>query len=104
MRKLIRPVTMRATSEVQNKEPEEFPCCLIHPDKSLKKVWNVILTMLLIYTATVMPYRMAFIESVMWDDWFIAELIIDILFFTDFIVNCLSAYYNSDGVLVVDRK
>lgn len=42
---------------------------------------------LLIYTATAMPYRMAFIEAEIWSDWFIAELIIDLLFLTDVVVN-----------------
>ena len=51
-----------------------------------------------------MPYRMAFIESELWDDWFIAELCIDFLFFVDFLVNCFSAYYDSDGNLITNRK
>jgi hypothetical protein len=83
---------------------KKFPCCLIHPNSLLKSFANVILAILLIYTATVMPWRMAFIDSVMWDDWFIAELIIDFLFFLDFIVNCFSAYLDYEGKLVVDRR
>jgi hypothetical protein len=62
----------------------DFPYCLLHPNSKLKGFWNLILAMLLIYTATVMPWRMAFIDSVMWDDWFLAELVIDGLFFSDF--------------------
>lgn len=33
-----------------------------------------------------------------------AELVIDGLFFVDFLVNCFSAYYNFEQQLVVDRK
>jgi hyperpolarization activated cyclic nucleotide-gated potassium channel 1 len=51
-----------------------------------------------------MPYRMAFEESEMWTDWFYVELTIDSLFFVDVVVNCLSAYYNSDGHLVTSRS
>ena len=51
-----------------------------------------------------MPWRMAFIETTLWDDWFIAELVIDMLFFIDVIVNCVSAYYDNEGTLVVDRR
>ena len=60
--------------------------------------------MLLLYTATVMPYRMAFIQSVMYDSWFYVELCVDALFFIDLLINCFSAYYNNHGHLVTDRK
>ena len=39
-----------------------------------------------------MPYRMAFVEPVMWDSWFYVELVIDVLFFMDVIVNMNSVY------------
>jgi hypothetical protein len=63
-----------------------------------------VLALLLLYTATIMPWRMAFIDTVMWDDWFIAELVIDGLFFCDFLVNCFSAFYDYEGMLVTDRR
>ena len=50
-----------------------------------------------------MPWRMAFIDTVLWDDWFFVELVIDSLFFIDIIVNCLSAYYDKEGALIKDR-
>jgi hypothetical protein len=60
---------------------------MLHPDSLVKKIWNGVLAVLLIYTATIMPYRMAFIESEMWDAWFFVELTIDTLFFVDVVVN-----------------
>ena len=60
--------------------------------------------MLLVYTATAMPWRMAFIDTTLWDGWFIAELVIDALFFIDIIVNCFSAYYDKETNLVTDKK
>jgi hypothetical protein len=51
-----------------------------------------------------MPYRMAFIDSELYDDWFWVELSIDILFFIDVLINCNSAYLDNEGVLVTDRK
>jgi hypothetical protein len=65
----------------------ENKLCMIHPDGYFKKVWNIVLTWLLIYTATVMPYRMAFIKTEFLGPWFIAELIIDFLFFCDVVFN-----------------
>ena len=51
-----------------------------------------------------MPWRMAFINSKLWDDWFIAELVIDGLFFIDVLVNCNSAYHDHEGKLVTSRS
>ena len=51
-----------------------------------------------------MPYRMAFIEPVWLDAWFFIELTVDILFMVDVIVNLCSAFYDSEGELVTDRK
>ena len=51
-----------------------------------------------------MPYRMAFIEYELWDDWFFIDLAIDSLFFCDFVVNCFSAYLDGEGYMVIDRK
>jgi hypothetical protein len=61
-----------------------FPRFLFHPDRSSKQIWNIILTILLLYTATLMPYTIAFIESHPWDNWFIFGTIVDSLFAIDF--------------------
>ena len=77
---------------------------MLHPNDKLVKVWTVILASLLCYTAIVMPWRMAFIDSYLWDDWFIAELVIDGLFLVDVICNCMSAFWDYEGNLVTSRK
>jgi hypothetical protein len=81
-----------------------FPHFMFHPNRWPKTVWSGILALLLIYTALIMPYRMAFIDSTFGDDWFYAELVIDILFFTDLLVNCNSAYIDNEAMLITDRK
>jgi hypothetical protein len=81
-----------------------MPCGILHPNRTPKKVWNIVLALLLLYTATVMPYRMAFIDSELWDDWFWVELCIDILFFIDVLINCNSAYLDNEGVLITSRR
>jgi hypothetical protein len=49
------------------------PFCMFHPDRTAKSVWNVILTFLLIYTATIMPYTIAFIEADIGEPWWIVS-------------------------------
>lgn len=55
------------------------------------------------YTVTVTPYRVGFVDSDDWR-WIWIELTIDILFFLDVLVNCVSAYYDATDTLVVDQR
>ncbi len=77
---------------------------MIHPDKNISFIWNIILAALLIYTATIMPFRLAFVDHVDYNAWFFVEMLIDVLFFVDVIVNLLTAYYTSDGELITRRR
>jgi hypothetical protein len=65
--------------------------------------WSLVITGLLIYTATVTPYRIALIDE---DEieWFILDLIIDGLFFIDVMVNCFLAYYDDEMNVIVNRR
>jgi hypothetical protein len=83
---------------------EPVPFCMFHPSRRPKTIWNFVLIFLLVYTATVMPYRIAFIDSIMFDSWWFIDLIIDILFLFDVFVNLTSAYYDHEGKLVTQRS
>lgn len=77
---------------------------LFHPSKPPITYWHIIVCILLFYTASVMPYALAFIEIEPWDGWFVIDLITDILFFTDVLLIFNTAYYDKEGNLVTDRK
>ena len=54
---------------------EEIPIgCLIHPSRNFAAIWNIVLVIILLYTATIMPYRIAFEEFVWFNAWFYIEL------------------------------
>lgn len=57
----------------------------------------------MIYTITITPYRVAFIDedSI---EWYSIDLTIDFTFLVDVLVNCVSAYYKEDDVLIVNKK
>lgn len=60
------------------------------PDHKFKIFWNLIIIMLLVYTATFVPYQIAFIQ----DDIFaltVLDYITDSLFGIDIIINFISA-------------
>lgn len=77
--------------------------CILLPNSTIKNTWNVILAFLLIYTATIMPFRLAFIDGIMYDGWWFMDILIDGLFFLDILVNVNSAYLDTEGQLVTDR-
>lgn len=56
----------------------------------------------MLYTATVMPYRIAF-ENDISLGWEIADYFTDSLFWIDMLINMFTAFYNEDGVLVKTR-
>jgi hypothetical protein len=91
---------MAALSE----ETGPFPKCMINPDSRFSFLWQIALVFLLLYTATIMPYRMAFVEPVVYDTWWYIELVVDVGFVTDVCVNLLSAYYDAESKLVTDRR
>ena len=55
------------------------------------------MVVLLIYTATVMPYKISFIDSKPGDGWYYLDIVLDLLFFIDVLVNIFSAYYDNEG-------
>ena len=59
--------------------------------------------MLLFYTATLMPFNLAFVDGEPWDGWFVTDLIMDFLFFIDILIIFNTAYTDNEGLLIGDR-
>lgn len=77
---------------------------ILYPNSNFKSIWNLVLIMLLLYTATLMPYRITFVEKSGRDGWWYWELVIDCGFGFDILVNCFSAYVNTDGETVTSHR
>lgn len=77
--------------------------CIFSPESKFIDYWSKFMTILLIYTAFVTPYRVSFVEI---EDmsWTIVEYVVSTFFFCDFIINCNLAYYDSEKSLVFQRK
>lgn len=61
------------------------------PDDKGKAYWNLVITALLLYTASYVPFRISFID----DNplyMIILDTIMDMIFFTDLILGFFSAY------------
>ena len=81
---------------------KHIPAGIINPDGMFMSAWTLIQLVALLYTATIMPYFVAFSESVP-ENWFIVELVFDIVFILDFFLNFHIAYWEKDE-LIMDRK
>ena len=76
---------------------------VLYPDDWAMDLWGVIQALLMIYVATVMPYRVALIEtdSSDWQKW---EYALDLCFGVDVCINTVLAYYDDEMSLVVSHR
>ena len=70
---------------------------LIHPEGTFKKVWSLVLMVFMLYTATLMPFRIAFDEAVYWDFWTVVDMMLDFVFLIDLGLNFCSITQRDDG-------
>lgn len=76
---------------------------LIHPEGTFKKVWSLVLLVFMLYTATLMPYRIAFEEAVYWDFWTVVDMVLDFVFIIDLVCNFFSITQREDGSVEFHR-
>lgn len=68
---------------------------MIYPNNQLKSNWDTIITIVLIFTCMVTPYRIAFVEEDS-DMWVGINYFIDGLFLIDMILCFLTAYHTEE--------
>jgi CRP-like cAMP-binding protein len=92
------------TLKIIEESLESTPFGVIHPKGNFKTFWNVVLGFLLIYTATFMPFRIAFMDGDKIDGWWYFDNIVDLLFFSDVVINCICGYYDAYENLVTSKR
>ena len=103
----IEHLVKKTNKQVEPEEEElkeKLPWYLLSPKSPVRSCWNVIVVLLLIYTATVMPFRIAYYADDEEEGWQVFDYVLDALFFSDVIFTCFSAYYTEDGRLVVSLR
>ena len=80
-----------------------IPWFILNPEGRTVRYWSRFMSLLLIYTAIITPYRIGFIQQ---DDltWSIAEYLVSLLFFIDLVMNCILPYYDKDKTLITAPK
>jgi len=77
---------------------------VFEPSSPAKLVWGCVYAFLMLYTAFVMPFRMAFYEDSTVDEWFVLDNVVNGLFFLDIGITLNTGIYNDEGTLVTSRK
>lgn len=75
---------------------------LLFPDDTVIGAWSVLMTLLMLYTATVTPYRVALID-IDSSSWQVLDIVIDTLFAIDLVINCFLSYYDDQMTLITSH-
>lgn len=77
----------------------------IHPNSTFASLWNFVVIIMLVYTATILPYRTCFYDNsvILSLAWFM-ESFFDLLFIADLILNFFFGYYTENEILVLKNK
>ena len=76
---------------------------IIHPDNFFKKKWDMLIAVILIYTAIVLPYRVSFTDE---DSKFnkVLDILFDSIFGFDLLLNFFSAYIDNEDNIIKNRQ
>ena len=74
---------------------------VIHEKSNFKKFWDILMSILVLYSCTVEPYSLSFSLSKKAQ---LYEIIIDFLFCVDLILNFFSPIYNEDKIIKSQKK
>lgn len=93
---VLKPSTiMQKMSNQQKKYKVPKDRFLIGVDSQFFKVWSGILVVALVYTATVMPYTVAFLDSEIPSWVFFVDLVLEVIFIIDITINFNVPYQKS---------
>ena len=86
-------------------EEKRIPCYIIMPESRVRMIWNLIVFFLLMYTATLVPFRTIFLDdeesgTFLW----YFDMLVDLLYFVDLILNFFMAFEDPDKKIETKLK
>jgi CRP-like cAMP-binding protein len=76
---------------------------LMHPDFFGKTIWDLFVGVLVVYSVIVVPYRIAF-NVVASGPFQFFDVLVDVMFTFDILLNFNTAYFDDFGALITDKK
>lgn len=77
---------------------------ILYPEDTTKTYWDIFITLILLITCLLTPWRIAFGEETDPIEWQIISYTIDLLFLIDIVVIFFSAYYDGEFAIVENHK
>lgn len=77
---------------------------ILYPEDQSKTYWDIFITMILLITCLLTPWRIAFGEEKDPIEWQVISYTIDFMFLIDIIVIFFSAYYDGEFAIVENHK
>jgi hypothetical protein len=86
-------------------EEKQVPCFIIMPSSRVRNAWNLVVFFLLMYTATLVPFRTIFIEVESKSGFlYTFDMIVDLLYTVDLFLNFFMAFEDADKKMEVRLK
>ena len=79
-----------------------IPWYIIKSENKYLRYWNLFIFILSLYIIIGLPYRIAFLDNVLVLDnkIIVFDIIVEIFFIIDFVIHCITSYYDKNGQLV----
>ena len=88
------------TEDEESENEKEIPWIIL-PDNPYKKIWDLLIAFLILYSAIITPYEIAFSDSNK-SSWF--EILIDVFLALDIVLTFFSAYTDDEENLVKNHQ
>ena len=88
------------TEDEESENEKEVPWIIL-PDNPYKKIWDLFIAIIILYSAIVTPYEIAFLDNTN-VSWF--DILIDIVLAIDVVLNFFTAYTDSEENLIKNHK
>ena len=88
------------TEDEESENEKEIPWIIL-PDNPYKKIWDLLIAVLILYSAIITPYEIAFSDNNK-SNWF--EILIDVFLAMDIVLTFFSAYTDEEENLVKNHK
>lgn len=98
---LVKRALTQTFVPIDNQHPSFF---VFRPNTPFRFFWSLLYLLLMLYTALLMPFRLAYYEDNGTDEWFTLEVTVNSLFFLDILLTLNTGFYDSEGALVMQRK
>lgn len=83
---------------------QKAPFMILFPESKIRKIWDMVIGLIMIYVVITTPLLVSFIDSSLYDGWFWIDLSINFVFMLDILFNLSTSFYDDEGMLVVSRK